>query len=175
MVNWTLRHVATKSLLNQIYISLAQSVIGYCLPLWGGATKTKFLELERAQRSLIKVMFFKPYRFPTESLYLTSGLLTVRKLYILQLVLKEHKSLFYDAEHDKIEIRRKKNAAPLVTVKTTFAKRQYLRQSSYLYNLINKDLAIYPLTYFNCKKLLTEWLKTKCYDDIESMVQVIMY
>lgn len=82
----TLRHVTTKDLLNQIYISLAQSVLGYCLPLWGGATKVKFLELERAQRSLLKVMFFKPYRFPTEQLYLTAGLLSVRKLYLLHLI-----------------------------------------------------------------------------------------
>ena len=36
--------------------------------MWGGATKTKFLELERAQRCLIGVMFTKPYRFPTTEL-----------------------------------------------------------------------------------------------------------
>lgn len=55
-------HVAHKNVL-KIYTSLAQSIISYCIPVWGGATKTKILELERAQRSLIKVMYFKPYRY----------------------------------------------------------------------------------------------------------------
>ena len=49
----TLRHVTSKKLLRQVYISLAQSILTYCLPWWGGTTKTKFLELERAQRSLL--------------------------------------------------------------------------------------------------------------------------
>lgn len=47
-----LRHVATTKLLKQIYISLAQSVLSYCISVWGGATKTQFLQLERAQRAL---------------------------------------------------------------------------------------------------------------------------
>lgn len=46
----TLRHVAPKPLLSKIYISLVQSIIIYCIPVWGGARKTKFLEAERAQR-----------------------------------------------------------------------------------------------------------------------------
>lgn len=53
--------------------------------------------------------------------------------------------------------------------------RQYVRQSSHLYNIINKELLIYPLTYFSCKKTLTEWLKTKSYDEIESLVQTIIF
>lgn len=77
-----LRHITSKKLLNQIYIALVQSVLIYCIPIWGGAIKTKFMEIERAQRSVIKVMYHKPYRFSTEKLYTISGLLTVRKLYI---------------------------------------------------------------------------------------------
>lgn len=64
-----LRYVTTKKMLTQIYLSLAQSILTYCVPVWGGAIKTKFLELERAHRYLIKVMYCKPYRFPTNELY----------------------------------------------------------------------------------------------------------
>jgi hypothetical protein len=166
-----LRHVATVHLLKQIYISLAQSVISYCLPVWGGASKLKFLDLERAQRSLLKVIYFRPYRFPTEDLYLSSGHLSVRKLYLLQVVLKKHKSLSF--VQNQVVSRRKKNVAPIVSVKSTFAKRQYSRQSSHLYNIINKELSLYPMTLFNCKKSLMEWLVDKSYDDIEKLVQTI--
>lgn len=45
----SLRHVISKELLNKIYIALVQSVIKYCIPVWGGAKKCKFLDLERTQ------------------------------------------------------------------------------------------------------------------------------
>lgn len=34
---------------------------------WSGATKAELLELERAQRSLIKIMYNEPYRFPNNA------------------------------------------------------------------------------------------------------------
>ena len=65
----TLRHIVPtklescknrpRNLLNEIYVALAQSVLLYCIPIWGGAAKTKFIHLERAQRALIKLMYFK--------------------------------------------------------------------------------------------------------------------
>ena len=171
---WTfklLRHVAWKDLIRQIYVSLGQSILMYCLPVWGGATKTKFLELERAQRALLKVMLFKPLRFPTESLYLTSNLLSVRKLYILQVVLKKHKSLPFILS--RAQTRRKNNVAPEIPVKTTFATRQYTKQSSHIYNILNKEANIYSMTYHDCKKTLTQWLTNKDYEKIESILHTI--
>lgn len=61
-----LRHVASAKLIKQIYIALAQSVLTYCIPIWGGATKTKFLDVERSQRALLKTIYFKPYRLTHE-------------------------------------------------------------------------------------------------------------
>lgn len=165
----TLRYVTSKLLLNQIYISLAQSVLVYCIPVWGGAIKTKFLELERAQRSLLKVMYFKKYRYPTEDLYSLSGLLTVRKLYILHAVLKLHKTLPYDPSHNKK--RRHYIVAPEVLVKTSYAKRQFTRQSASIYNKLNKTLNIYPMRYRECKKSVIDWLKSKSYGDIENLLK----
>lgn len=166
----TLRHVAPKDILRQIYISLAQSVITYCLPIWGGASKVKFLEVERSQRSLLKVIYFKPYRFPTENLYTIAEVLTVRKLFILQTILKFHKSLKYDPKIDK---KRRRNVVNVIKVNSTFAARQYPRLSSYLYNLINKEINIYPLKFSKCKKTVTDWLMTKTYDETETLIQTI--
>lgn len=164
-----LRHVVTKKVLTQIYISLAQSVIVYCIPVWGGATKTKFLEIERAQRMLLKVMYFKRKRYPTAELYAVSDLLTVRKLYIIQTVLKLHKALVYYPNPPSR--RRKYVAATIPIVNTAFAARQYNKQSSLLYNLANDNLNIYPLNYHVCKKAITDWLKPKNYDEIEVLLQ----
>lgn len=164
-----LRHLTTPELLKQIYVSLVQSVLVYCISVWGGATKTKFLDLERAQRSVLKVMYYKPYRFSTHELYSLCDLLTVRKLYIINLVLKQHKSLIYNPESEGK--RRKAPAVPRVPVKTAFAKRQQASQSFYVYNFLNKHLNIYPKTNKQCKMAVFEWLKGKDYAEIENILK----
>lgn len=71
-----LRHLAKFELLRTVYYALVQSVLGYCVVAWGGACKKYLIRLERAQRSLLKVMTFRPFRFPTKELY--------EKLFIIQ-------------------------------------------------------------------------------------------
>lgn len=166
-----LRHVAGKKLINQIYISLAQSVMGYCISIWGGATKSKFLEIERSQRCLLKVMHFKPFGFPTEELYNFSQVLTVRKLYILSTVLRLHKSLPFFS--DAMTRRRKDTVANVQEIKTTFAQRQYTSQSAFIYNKLNKQLNIFELTSRKCKENILKWLETINYNDTEALLQHI--
>lgn len=164
-----LRHVAPKKLLNQIYTSLAQSVLVYCIPIWGGATKTNFIQLERAQRALLKVMYFKPRRFPTSDLYVLCDLLSVRKLYALNAVLRRHKSTKY-VPIDQLKRRKRIYVISIPTVKTAFARRQYATLSGKLYNLINKEIDIYPTTAHKCRTRVTAWLKTKTYGDLENII-----
>lgn len=161
----TLRHVASERLLRLTYLSLAQSVMTYCITVWGGANKTRFVYLERAQRSLLKVMYFLPREFSTNLLYSSTNLLTIRKLYILSTVLSKHKSLPY--QHSVNNDRRKRNVVHQPRVKSVFAQRQYVNRANVLYNKINKELDIYNMTYKRCKFALTKWLKTKSYDEIE--------
>lgn len=163
-----IRHVATKEMLNQIYVALAQSILLYCIRVWGVALKSKFLVVERAQRALIKIMYFKKRDFSTELLYSLSDLLTVRKLFILHTVLWKHTLLPYDPN---ITNRRRKDVVAMVQrTKTSFARNQCLHLSSIIYNRINKILNIYPLTYRECKHKLTSWLKTLNYDRSESLL-----
>ncbi|KAL0860249.1 hypothetical protein ABMA27_010556 [Loxostege sticticalis] len=163
----SLRHVMSNKLKNKIYLALAQSILTYCISIWGGACKTHFLDLERAQRSLLKVMYSKPFRFPTKTLYEISGLLTVRKLYILNLILNCHKSLTFVKLTHK---RRKHNVAPTPKTRTAFATRQYIAQSTHVYNKVNKLLSIYPMQSHTCKKLLIEWLSLLSYDEVENLI-----
>lgn len=166
----TLRHIADKDLLKQIYTSLVQSVLTYCIPVWGGTTKTKFLELERAHRSLLKVAYFKPFRYPTASLYNDCGLLSVRKLYILQVTLKLHKNLPLITIHR--QKRRPINVAPVTRVKTAYAKRQFTAQSAHIYNKINKVLNFHANTSYKCKHAILNWLQTKHYNEIENLMYI---
>ena len=165
----SLRHVMTSTLLKKIYVALAQSVITYCIPVWGGATKTKFLDLERAQRSLIKILYFKPYRYSTENLYKLCELLSVRKLYIVNTVKYLHKKEPYDPS--KISKRRKGTVIQSPSIRTEFARRQYNSQSAHIYNSINQKLNLYPMILYECTKAVTEWLKTLSYDNTETILK----
>lgn len=165
----TLRHVTNKDLIKKIYKALAQSVLGYGIAIWGGTRKTKFLEIERAQRSLLKVMDFKPRRYPTHMLYNGTQLLSVRKLYILLITLKVHKTLTYD--NKLMNKRRKHKVALICDCKTSFATIQFTRQSAHIYNNINKILNIYSLNYYECKKIVTEWLNAIGYDETEQILK----
>lgn len=165
----TLRHVTSKLLLKSIYISLAQSIITYCISVWGGACKTQFIETERAQRLLLKVMHFKTHRFPTEDLYSFTDVLTVRKLYIINLILRTHKTLTYDP--NILHKRRKHDVFNNFKTRTSFARRQFYNQSPRIYNILNKKLNIYPLTIQKCKKTVTLWLKALNYIDIEELLK----
>lgn len=155
-------------ILSNVYVALAQSVITYCIPVWGGATKTKLLELERAQRSLIKVMYFKPYRYPTVNLYRSSGLLSVRQLYLLNVTLYLHKCVpFNSASQDR---RRSGNVARSVMVHSNFASRQYVSQSAYIYNQLNSKLRLHHRVLYDCKKVVAGWLRTLTYEETEHIL-----
>lgn len=161
-----LRLSSGKSLINNIYIALAQSILIYCISVWGGAVKTKFVIVERAQRALLKVIYFKTIRFPSEALYNECDLLSVRKLYILHSILKTHKTI----ERNKESIgnsRRTKNVVLLPNVKTKFASIQFNWRSAFIYNKINKELNIYNKSNYDCKIIITSWLKKSTYDNIE--------
>lgn len=73
-----LRYSADENLLKLIYVALCQSIITYGISVWGSAAKTTMLAAERAQRSVLKVMLLKPFRYPTHSLYAEAKVLTVR-------------------------------------------------------------------------------------------------
>lgn len=182
--NWmfrSLRHLAptnirisntvSKNLLNQIYTTLVQSVIVYCIPVWGGAYKSHFIEVERAQRALLKIMYFKKKCFPTSDLYQVSEVLSVRKLYILHTILKIHKTI--NKNLVSLTKRRKAIIAPVPITKTVFAGTQFANRSPYLYNKINKLIDIYSKTYHVCKKNLIEYLAQLNYEETESILQFL--
>ena len=175
----TLRHVIptnyipktggpNRNLLNEIYIAVAQSVITYCIPIWGGAAKSRFIDVERGQRGLIKIMYFKNRRFSTKTLYEISGLLSVRKLYIIATLLKKHRTLIFDKQ--LLSKRRKDIIAQIPQTKTKFAAIQYNIRSAQIYNRINKKIYIYTKQLHDCKKTITEWIKPLTYEDTEALL-----
>lgn len=164
-----LRNVADLELLRMVYYALAQSVIGYCIGIWGGAFKSHMITLERAQRSVLKVMTFRPFRFPTTTLYNMCKVLTVRQMYIYQLVIKQH----IITPCNKVILRKRtlRNICPVIVCQTTSARRQRIHLSNYLYNKTNRELRINPLSLQEVKTKVKSWLLTLDYTQTESLLQ----
>lgn len=165
-----LRYVADFGLLRKIYYALAESVLRYCVGAWGGACKTHVLALERAQRSLLKVMSFSPFRLPTTTLYEECKVLSVRQLFVLQSVMKQHKVTPYNKDSYN-EKRTRTNVCSFVKCRTAWARRQLLFMPSYLYNKTNKTLNIYPLPACEAKLKIKNWILTLDYDETEALLQ----
>ncbi|KAJ8727284.1 hypothetical protein PYW07_001403 [Mythimna separata] len=166
-----LRNVADYKLIKQVYLALCQSILTYCITSWGGAAKTILLPLERAQRAILKVATFRPFRFPTHELYTACNVLTVRQLFILNVVLHQHSVLpFVPVPSDR---RRKDSVCIKPQTKHAFAKRFYVFLGPFLYNRLNKVLSIYNVRYKECSKMLSEHLVILNYTDTEQLLEIL--
>lgn len=152
--------------IRMVYIAICQSVITYCITVWGGAARTKFLKLERAQRAVLKVMSKKHFMYPTTQLYKDANVLTVRQLFVLRSVLRKHTKV---PRPDPTR-RKKKPLILTVTHKTAFARRQHYVLSSHLYTIINKKINIINLDTYRAKVKIEDWLKDQDYEATESLL-----
>lgn len=163
-----LREIADRKLIIYIYTSLVQSLLLYCIIIWGGTYKTTFINIERVQRLILKVMLRKKRLFSTNLLYKEANVLTIRKLYIQQCILNVHKNYSFNPQ---LLSKRKVNTVVRVkATKTAFAQKQFSAQSVFLYNKINRILNIFSLTHYTCKKKVTTWLKLQSYETIENLL-----
>lgn len=98
----------------------------------GATHKTLLIHVERAQISILKVMLFKKRDYPTVQLYSELRLLTVRHIYILRTILRQHSSLPLD--DFIVQYRRGHLVSRIVPCRTSFARRQAAAQGTSLYN-----------------------------------------
>lgn len=162
-----LQDTTTRDKLKMVYLALCQSIIQYCIPVWGGSAKVRFLELERAQRAVLKVMHKKPIRYPTTQLYADSQVLTVRQLFVLRSILKVH----HKVPPPDPKKRSKQPICPSVRCKTSFARQQFKSLGYKLYNKANIELNIVGLNIHKVKSVITKWLLQHDYEGTESLLK----
>lgn len=168
-----LRDSAPTDLLRTIYYALCQSLLTYCIDCWGGAAKTYLLEVERAQRSVLKVMLKKPFRYPTDSLYAESQVLSVRQLFVLNQTLKVHKKLNSDEQYT-CNLNRRTYFISLPRIKTKFAKRFSPFVEINIYNAVSKKCSLKNLNFNESKWKLKQWLATLCYEKTELLLACLL-
>lgn len=167
-----LKPVADPEVILQVYLALCQSIITYCISSWGGAAKTTLMPIEISQRAVLKVSTGRPFLYPTELLYKSCDVLTVRQLFILSIILKQHSMITFDPH---LQTRRRKYNVcnQTLQIHTSFIRKFVHFLGPFLYNKINKILNIYSLSKHELKIKITRWLKTLTYDQTEDLLKII--
>ena len=76
--------VSFKTKKNDIVRGLFQSVLSYCLPLFGGCEKNKLKELQILQNSAARIVCNAHWRIPGSTLFDKVGLMSIRQLVVYQ-------------------------------------------------------------------------------------------
>lgn len=63
------RYFVNRNVLMQLYYSYIHSRLTYCLAVWSGCSLELKMRLQRLQNKVIKLISFKPYLTPSETLY----------------------------------------------------------------------------------------------------------
>lgn len=158
------RNILNPKLLMTVYYALCQSILTYCISAWGGAYKSHLIRLERSQRMVLKIMLGKSYRYSTEQLYKDANVLTVRQLYISNII--------SNLEIDSVQkITRRRPMLPILKVNTAFARRHNSFMSAYVYNKICKTIDLQDMTKREKKSQLLKYLKELNYQTTEYLLE----
>ena len=74
--------IASLELLKILYNSLVESILTYCIVIWGGGYKNALRNVTMSQNTVIKIIFKKNRRHSTEALYKETKILPLRALFV---------------------------------------------------------------------------------------------
>lgn len=78
---YQLRYILNKKCLLDVYDALVESVIRYCIIIWGGLFNNVLKNLQTTQNTTLKVIFNKHRLYSTNALYTENRLMDVRNIY----------------------------------------------------------------------------------------------
>lgn len=79
---YQIRDILSRENLRMVYFSLAESLIRYCILIWGGLYQESLKALNIIQRGILKILFKKDRKHSTEALFSEVEVMTVRQLYV---------------------------------------------------------------------------------------------
>ncbi|KAJ8708990.1 hypothetical protein PYW07_008816 [Mythimna separata] len=144
-------------------------MIRYCICAWGGACKTLLIAVERAQRAVLKVLMFLPYRHPTTSVYAKAEVLSVRRIYIMETVRRYHRHTIPTLPLDETK---RVITCPIPRVRTHFAQKHYSARAPRFYNALNKVIKTRKFNHHQLKRALIAWLKDFDYEGTENLLNI---
>lgn len=158
-----LRDIMPQKNLLVFYYSLVQSILSYGIIGWGGAAESHLSRLNIIQKIIIKIIYNKNIRYPSEQVFTETKLLTIKQLYLISIIKLSTK---YNNEFsinivDHTYNTRFKGQAHTPIIKKTSAQRCFTYFMPKVYNKFNKYVIdnIPNLTKSNLNKYVKIWVK----------------
>lgn len=115
-----LRKFLQLSLLKEVYYALIQSAIEYGICGYGRADQTQLKQLKTTQNIILKIIYKKEQRYPTETLYTELKVLNVEKLFhknIISFVHKNRDNLIKTSNNHEHQLRNRGAIIPMYKTK----------------------------------------------------------
>lgn len=157
---YQLREIVDSKISMMIYASLVESVLGYCIVVWGAAYSNSIYNLQVVQNTVLKIIFSKPRLFPTKDLYHCSQVLNMRNLYCLcsLVYLPRVETIFSTLTHC-YETRGKENKnLEIPLFRKTLNQKFSLYLIPKMFNCLPNELRRCPITTKNYRKKMKEFI-----------------
>jgi hypothetical protein len=145
--------------LRLVYFAYAQAVLQYGIRIWGGALDTHFNKISLIQRHIIKAALNRPRRYPSHLLFIEFPVLTVRQLYVKNIILYISKNRNIFTPQERTYNFREQSSFQINRTDLTVCRRQFQYISNRLINLIPENLITNKRTK-SSNKNMAEWIKS---------------
>nr|CAI5836261.1 unnamed protein product [Callosobruchus analis] len=162
---FTIRHFKT------LYYALIEPHLLYGIVAWGGTTNNHMMQLERAQRWILKIMLCKDSTYPTEALYEECEVFDIRQLFCHSVLMRQHcnRSELISIDHYYATRNPLKYKTPRVG--KTVTQRSYFFLGPRLYNLLPDEIK-----QLNSKSMYRssskKWIKSKSRKEIHRLLGI---
>lgn len=143
-----------------LYHALIESHLTYGIIAWGAATNNFMHNLEILQKWVLKVIYKKPYTYPTEQLYHETNIQDPRQLFFFRVIVRQHQNKYelLDIDHH-YNTRYKLNSNQVPKAEKNVLQRNYIFLGPKLYNLVPpENKIINSVKLF--KRKIRRWMAT---------------
>ena len=101
---YRVRHLYPKSCLLLFYNSFAKSIIMYGILVYGSAAKTNLEKIEKAQRRILRAIFFMHRTDSLNEIITKEGVLTVFELFLVELIKELFKQIRLESPSQLLDL-----------------------------------------------------------------------
>lgn len=145
-----------------LYNSWIESIIRYCIVVWGGTFSNTLHILQTAQNTLLKIIFKKSKLFSTSLLYKELKQMSVRSIYIQQSLIWvfSNSSKLKINQHQKYTRTTQQLLVKVPFFSKTITKRSLFYYGPTLFNLLPKNIKTI-INYKQFKRTIKNMILTK--------------
>ena len=153
-----LRQILNTRMLITLYYALFQSILSYGIIGWGGLYNIVKKPIESIQKYILKIIFRKPFQYPSETLFKMHNILNIKQLYYKATIISIRKKTIEtnNIAHTYGTRSKNNNNVEIKRVSHTLAQRESTFIGTKIYNLLPLEVKHFNINKF--KKFVNTWL-----------------